>query len=582
VANRATVSVLMFQQDPPQVGPLFGPTSRLVLLCVLVGVVGGLAAVAFEFLVDLAQHLLLEGVAGYHPPDSGTSPTPAPIIPLFPQRWWLPVVTTLGALVGGWLVFRWAPEAEGHGTDAALATYHHGRSVRAHVPFIKAIASALTIGSGGVAGREGPTAQISAGLGSLLTRRLKLRGQERRILMLCAMAAGLSAMFQAPLGMAIFAVEILYSGMVFEGEALIYTVISAVTAFAVRSLIFDAEPLFALPPDLTYGSASALPAFALLGVVAGLLGAVLPGLFYRTRDLFARLPLPRTLKPAIGGLLVGLVALAEPRILGTGYGWVQLALEHRVALGTLVLLLLLKGPMMSLTIGSGGAGGVFAPTIVLGAILGAAVGEGLGPWLPGAPPTDALMVVGMAAVFAGAARTPISTLIMVVEMTRGYGLIVPAMLANVLAFLVQSAVTVHARYPTLYENQVPTREESPAHRGVFVRRAIQMMEEGALDPRDLTLPRLVHLLSYGKPVRLGQGGGLLVSLEIAEGSPFAGRTVADTIGTREGTTAVAVLRADDLLIPRGPTELLSGDQLIALATPEAYEGLLGAVNADLP
>jgi CIC family chloride channel protein len=317
-------------------------------------------------------------------------------------------------------------------------------------------------------------------------------------------------------------------------------------------------------------------------VVAGLLGAVLPGLFYRTRDLFARLPLPRTLKPAIGGLLVGLVALAEPRILGTGYGWVQLALEHRVALGTLVLLLLLKGPMMSLTIGSGGAGGVFAPTIVLGAILGAAVGEGLGPWLPGAPPTDALMVVGMAAVFAGAARTPISTLIMVVEMTRGYGLIVPAMLANVLAFLVQSAVTVHARYPTLYENQVPTREESPAHRGVFVRRAIQMMEEGALDPRDLTLPRLVHLLSYGKPVRLGQGGGLLVSLEIAEGSPFAGRTVADTIGTREGTTAVAVLRADDLLIPRGPTELFAGDQLIALATPEAYEGLLGAVNADLP
>jgi H+/Cl- antiporter ClcA len=233
--------------------PLAPASYRLVGWCVLVGVFGAFAALAFDFLVDFAQRWLLEAIAGYAPPRAGTL-TPSAAVPGWPQRWWLPVVTTLGGLAGGWLVYTWAPEAEGHGTDAAVSAYHRGGEVRTRIPFVKAVASALTIGSGGVAGREGPTAQIAVGLGAITARVLRLRGQERRILMLAAMSAGLAAVFQAPLGMAIFGVEILYAGMVFESEALIYTVISSVTAYALHGFFAGWSPIFSSDRSLISAS----------------------------------------------------------------------------------------------------------------------------------------------------------------------------------------------------------------------------------------------------------------------------------------------------------------------------------------
>ena len=159
---------------------LFRPTYRLVLYCVLVGLLGALAALAFDFLVSWSQKLLLGGI-GHYPSPEITATEIRVSIPRGLSRLWLPVVTTLGGLLSGWLVYRWAPEAEGHGTDAAIAAYHRrGGEVRGRIPFIKAVASALTIGSGGVAGREGPTAQIAVGLGTSLARWAGLRGQERR------------------------------------------------------------------------------------------------------------------------------------------------------------------------------------------------------------------------------------------------------------------------------------------------------------------------------------------------------------------------------------------------------------------
>jgi CIC family chloride channel protein len=230
-----------------------------------VGVVGAFAALAFDNLVGWVQEALLSGIGGYTPPDPG-SLEPAALIPVGLERLWLPLVTTLGGLLSGFIVYRWAPEAEGHGTDAAIAAYHqHGGEIRPRIPLIKAITSALTIGSGGVAGREGPTAQISVGLGGLLSHWLDLRGQERRSLLLASMAAGLAAMFRAPLGMAIFAVEILYSGMIFESEALIYTVIAAVTSYAVFGLFTGWSSVFAIPmvsPSKTLEPCWALPSSA--------------------------------------------------------------------------------------------------------------------------------------------------------------------------------------------------------------------------------------------------------------------------------------------------------------------------------
>lgn len=383
---------------------LFAPTYRLVGACLAIGLVGAVAAVAFEAAVSLAEKLLLAGIGGYTPPGVGNL-HPLATLPSWSERWWLPVATGLGGLLSGLLVFTFAPEAEGHGTDAAVGAYHRkGGEIRTRIPFIKGIASALTIGSGGVAGREGPTAHISVGLGAILARFLGLRGQERRILLLAAMAAGLAAIFRAPLGMAIFAVEILYSAMVFESEALIYTVISAVTAYALHGFYAGWTPIFAIPHGLTFDQPLVLLGFAVLGVLAGVFGAVLPKLFYAVRDFFLRLPGPRHLKPALGGVLVGLLGMAVPQILGTGYGWVELAMAGSLSLSTLLLIFFLKGPAMALTIGSGGSGGVFAPTVTLGAMLGGAVGLSLQQVLPQLNVVPAaFVIVGMASLFAGAA-----------------------------------------------------------------------------------------------------------------------------------------------------------------------------------
>ncbi len=266
-------------------GPIFRPSYRLVVYCVLVGLVGALAALAFDAVVELSQELLLGRVGHFYPPN--TSEPDVYSIPSGIHRLWLPLVTTLGGLLSGWVVYRWAPEAEGHGTDAVIGSYlRRGGEIRPRIPLVKAISSALTIGSGGVAGREGPTAQISVGLGTTLARWAGLRGQERRSLLLAAMAAGLAAMFRAPLGMAIFSVEILYAGMVFESEALIYTVIAAVTSYAFYGLFAGWSQLFTIPQDLQIEEPAIFLAFAVLGLLAGLLGAVLPALLYWVRDLF--------------------------------------------------------------------------------------------------------------------------------------------------------------------------------------------------------------------------------------------------------------------------------------------------------
>jgi len=223
---------------------------RLLCYAALLGVVGGLGSQLFVLILDFAERLLLIGLTGYRPPEPGTL-NPEPVIgPL--SLWLIPLATTLGGLFSGLLVYTFAPEAEGHGTDAAVEAFHFkGGKVRPIVPLIKTFASAITIGSGGAAGREGPAAQISVGVGSMLAGLLRLNDEERRILILARMAAGLAAIFRSPLGMAIFAVKILYSGMAFETEALIYTVIASVIAYAVNGLFAGWAPIFCFLKQFT-------------------------------------------------------------------------------------------------------------------------------------------------------------------------------------------------------------------------------------------------------------------------------------------------------------------------------------------
>jgi CIC family chloride channel protein len=552
---------------------------RLLFYSALIGVAGGFGAQLFVWILNLAEKLLLVGIAGYQPPEPG-SMNPQPIVGTW-GLWLIPLATTLGGLLSGMLVYTFAPEAEGHGTDAAVESFHFkGGRVRPIVPLIKVFASAITIGSGGAAGREGPTAQISVGVGSMLADLLRLPDEERRVLVLAGMAAGLAAIFRSPLGMAIFSVEILYSGMAFETEALIYTVVASVVAYAVNGLFVGWSPIFLFPQTVHFTRPIALAGYAILGVVAGIVGAIEPPIFYGIRDLFRAVRIPNHVKPAIGGLLMGLLGIVAPETISTGYGWVQKAMTGDYIGWSLIFLALAKIVAMSLTISSGGSGGVFGPNVYIGGMVGAWVAFVADRFIPGAGfNAAAFAVVGMAAVFAGTARVPIATLIMVAEMTGGYGLIVPSMLATTIAFVVERTVSSGFKYPRLYEAQVELRSDSPTHLESMLRATFAVLERGPLvDLRNVTLPHLASLLRHGTPIPIHGGQGNLLTVNIAERSQIANQTVAEVFEQFPELLAVAIIRDQKIQLPRGFTRLEGGDQLLIAASDttcvEAFKRLV--------
>ncbi len=476
--------------------------ARLLSLCVLVGLVAGIGAVGFFYMLEAGRFFFMDYLAHYEPATahrekpllkvdehghvarvrgSATSAPDADPAPRPFRRWLLMILPAIGGLISGVIVFTLAPEAEGHGTDAAIEAYHFkGGIVRARVPLIKAVTSAITIGSGGSAGREGPTAQIGAGFGSVLAQMLGLSPQERRLLMATGMGAGIGAIFHAPLAGAIFAAEVPYRDLDIEHEVLLPGFIASIVAYAVFGSVFGFHPLF-ITPDYVFDRASLLLPFLILALVCSAGAMVYVRAFYGARRLFLdRLHLPNHIKPALGGLLVGIIGFLLPEALGTGYGVVQQCFDDNVgslisagafihllpagassttvAMFLLATIALAKIATTSLTVGSGGSGGVFGPAVVIGGALGGATGifcQRLFPSIPVQP--GAFALVGMAGFFAAAANTPISTIIMVSEMTGNYNLLVPSMLVCMLGFAL-------CRRFTLYQKQLPSRLESPSHR----------------------------------------------------------------------------------------------------------------------
>jgi CIC family chloride channel protein len=441
--------------------------TRPVILSVAVGLVTGSAAVLFYFATNSVEHLFLKNLAGYHPPGEGAEAVLAmedQIIDTLTMdhRWFLFLVPVIGSLISGFLVFKFAPEAEGHGTDAAIDAFHNkGGIIRGRVPIIKGLASIATIGTGGSAGREGPIAQIGAGFGSFIASKLRLTSTDRRILLLAGMAGGIGATFRAPLGGALFAVEVLYKNPEFEHEGLIPAIISSITAFSLFGATTGWKPLLATP-HFSFEHPRELILFLLLGILCAALGKLYVKCFYGVQHLFKQWDFPRMLKPAVGGFLLGLLAMVVPQVLGSGYGMVQAALYGKVALWVMLIVALAKILATSLTISSGGSGGVFAPSLVIGAMLGGAFGASaqiLFPTLVHDP--RAYVLIGMAGFFSGVSKTPIATLIMVSELTGNYGLLAPLMLVCTVAMIV---------YPrnSIYQKQVKSRVDSPVHLGEFI------------------------------------------------------------------------------------------------------------------
>ncbi len=439
---------------------------KWVLLSSAIGIIAGFGAVVFYSALSGASWLFLHWLLHYNPPlpaGEGVRRASAG----FARPWAVPLVVGFGGLVSGLLVFLFAPEAEGHGTDAAIRAVHENpRSIRVRTVIVKIVASALTIGSGGSGGREGPTAQISAGFGSLLSRLLNLSPADGRIAVSVGIGSGIGAIFKAPLGGAVLAAEILYRDDI-EVETIIPAIIASILSYAVFGAFEGFKPLFGYVHSYVLQDPVSLVWFALIGVVSGLIGLLYSKGFYGIADLFGKLPVSRFFRPAIGATGVGLLALAVPEVLSTGYGWVQQGLDRNalmhMSLAVVLLLPFLRILATGLSIGSGGSGGIFGPGIVIGAFVGGGIWRLLEPIGRGVPhdPT-AFVVVGMMACFGSISRAPLAIMLMVAEMTSSIEIVAPAMLAVGLGTLI-----VRRSDDTIYRSQLRTRAESRAHRLQF-------------------------------------------------------------------------------------------------------------------
>ncbi len=434
--------------------------SRWIFFGVLIGIIAGVGAIVFNALIRFFRFIFQVSMAHYYSPrpelmgQTGAPPDSHPV------RWAIPLIIMLGGLISGLLVYTFAPEAEGHGTDAAIDAFHNKEGyIRGRVPIIKTLASAVTLGSGGSGGREGPVAQIGAGFGSVLATYLGLPVPDRRTMLVAGIGAGIGAIFKSPLAGAMFGVEVLYSEMDFEGGALMLAIIASIVGYSVYAYFYAGFNPVVRTPMFMFSRPVILVFYAILGVFLAFAGNFYVRFFYFIHDIFKKIKIKPHFKPMLGGAAVGGIAYFFPEIMGVGYGWLQLAVLGKLTIITLILLGFFKIVATSFTISSGGSAGVYAPSLVIGGALGGAIGgifHILLPHLIYASDIAPFVLIGMGGFFAGAAKTPISSLLMVSEMTGSYGLLPPLMLVSAITFIVSGKRSI-------YRSQKRNRMESPAH-----------------------------------------------------------------------------------------------------------------------
>ncbi|NJB68023.1 CIC family chloride channel protein [Desulfobaculum xiamenense] len=438
-----------------------GATMRWIGLSLGVGVFSGLAAVLFFSGVEFLKFILLHKLAGLTlPAPAGEEIFHGPAGAFRP--WLIPIMTSAVGILTGWLVVKFIPETIGggtDGTDSMINAFHNkeGR-IRPLVGLIKGLTAVLTITTGGSAGREGPISQVGATIGSFIADRFKLTTKERRIMLLAGAAGGLGAIFRAPLGGALTAIEVIYKED-FESEAVLPSVISSVIAYSLFSLFFGTEPIFGIP-EFQFTNALELPFYVFMAFFCSF-----TGWFYIRTFEFVKFKVfePLSLRIGVmwtmglGGLCMGLMGMAFPQVLTGGYGWLELAIKGELAISVMLAILVGKTLATSVTIGSGMSGGMFAPALFVGGMSGGLVGYFSHRHFPDiVTQPGGYVLVGMAAFFAGVANAPIGPMVMVCELTQGYGLLAPLMLASVVCIVL-------GKKTSLYENQVENKFESPAH-----------------------------------------------------------------------------------------------------------------------
>jgi CIC family chloride channel protein len=508
-------------------------SGAILFTALIVGVGAGLGAVIFRRLIEGVQRLAYDGLAGMM---EGISP------------FYLLIIPALGGAIVGPLIYRFAREARGHGVPEVMeAVALRGGRIRPRVAVVKALASAICIGTGGSVGREGPIAQIGSALGSTVGQLFRLSDERVRNLVACGAAGGIAATFNAPIGGAVFALEVILGQ--FHATYFGAVVISAVVADVVAHT-FEGDLRAFTVPSYVLVSPWELLFYTLLGILAALIAVGFTRLLYLSEDLWDKIHFPEYLKPVLGGVLLGVLGILTPKldgfpqVFGVGYSTITQALFGELALQMAAVLLLAKILATIITLGSGGSGGVFAPSLFMGAMLGGVFGQVANTLFPTiTAPSGAYALVGMAAFFSGAAHTPVTSILILFEMTGDYRIILPLMLATVMSTLISRAISRESIYTLKL-----TRRGVHLHHGqdVDVMQSITVREAMTTNvdtvPLEMSLDELAGEFArthhHGFPVVDGAGelAGVvsIQDLERAKAAgPIAAKTVAD-IATREG------------------------------------------------
>ena len=400
-------------------------TLQLLFLAAVVGIISAFIAIGFRYLLFFFQNLF------FYQEISGEEVSPVDNT----LGLWVIIVPVIGGLLVGLITKYAASEAKGHGVPEVMeAMTLHGGKMRPRIVLFKALASALSIGSGGSVGREGPIIQVGSGIGSTFGQILNLDRDQVRVLVGCGAAGGIAATFNTPVAGIIFALEIILIEL--KSRSFISLVIAAFFATTVSRIFLGSTPAFEIPA-YSFESLYEIVFYLGLGVISGFTSIALIRLVYYTEHLFSKIKIPHITKPAMGGLIVGIIGFFLPQVFGYGYDTIAKLLNQEFILTTILLLLVFKIVAFVVTIGSGASGGIFSPSLFVGAALGAAYG-----WILNVPfpyitaPIGAYALVGMAAVFAAASRATFTAIIIIFELTLDYNIILPLMFSCVIADLI--------------------------------------------------------------------------------------------------------------------------------------------------
>jgi CIC family chloride channel protein len=528
----------------PRIGSLRSRRLGLVALALLIGTGAGLGAVAFRYMIKYGTYAFT-GFADY----AGHGHAGNPDFP-FLGRWFVLIAPVVAGLLYGPLVYRFAKEARGHGVpEVMVAVARNGGRIRPQVALVKSIASALCIAGGGSVGREGPIVQIGSALGSSLAQAFHLDERRIKLLVACGAAGGIAATFNAPLAGVFFAMEIILRE--FEAEAFGMVVLSSVTASVIGRGILGNNPFLALP-TFRIDHLVQYPLFALLGLIAGLVGVTFSRVLYAIEDACDwAWRGPEWARPAVGGLLLGALLLVLPEMYGVGYPVLGKAVAGGYGIAFLVALLVGKLVACSLTIGIGGSGGVFAPSLFCGAMAGAVFGDVVHMVAPASGGSvGAYALIGMGAVFAGAARAPITAVVILFELTGEYTIILPLMLAIVLATGVSHLVS----HDTVYTRKL-------------LRRGIDIDE-----PADATLRRQPVSTVMVQPPEAVEA-----SSSIADAAGRFARSGSSHLPVVEDGVYLGTLAAGDLMAALAAGDPAPVSALTQSADPVTVDAQLGEV-----